>query len=166
MSVVSLTFEVQLVLLQESEFPRVGPNSWEDAQRLWQREKQNLQETLRQQKAAMMEDEKWLKNEKKLLVGNRTSLTFVNPISVSLCSPAPEFSVTVTTWNEALLNNIIPLVHSQHPANLKMNIPLVTVPKRGSVSKFFKMNLPVLLQDPMAAVSITVPEVSASLEKL
>uniref|UniRef100_A0A7N6APD9 non-specific protein-tyrosine kinase n=1 Tax=Anabas testudineus TaxID=64144 RepID=A0A7N6APD9_ANATE len=131
-SVVSLTFEVQLVLLQENEFPRVGPNSWEDAQRLWQREKQNLQETLRQQKAEMMEDEKWLKNEKKLLVGNRTSLTFVNPISVSLCSPAPEFSVTVTTWNEALLNNIIPLVHSQHPANLKMNIPLVTVPKRGS----------------------------------
>uniref|UniRef100_A0A7N5ZRH8 non-specific protein-tyrosine kinase n=1 Tax=Anabas testudineus TaxID=64144 RepID=A0A7N5ZRH8_ANATE len=125
-SVVSLTFEVQLVLLQENEFPRVGPNSWEDAQRLWQREKQNLQETLRQQKAEMMEDEKWLKNEKKLLVGNRTSLTFVNPISVSLCSPAPEFSVTVTTWNEALLNNIIPLVHSQHPANLKMNIPLVT----------------------------------------
>uniref|UniRef100_A0A3Q1HIA8 non-specific protein-tyrosine kinase n=1 Tax=Anabas testudineus TaxID=64144 RepID=A0A3Q1HIA8_ANATE len=75
----------------ENEFPRVGPNSWEDAQRLWQREKQNLQETLRQQKAEMMEDEKWLKNEKKLLVGNRTSLTFVNPISVSLCSPAPEF---------------------------------------------------------------------------
>ncbi|XP_026197006.1 protein tyrosine kinase 2 beta, b isoform X2 [Anabas testudineus] len=51
----------------ENEFPRVGPNSWEDAQRLWQREKQNLQETLRQQKAEMMEDEKWLKNEKKLL---------------------------------------------------------------------------------------------------
>lgn len=66
-------YRLQLVLLQEQEFPVVQPNSWEDAQRLWQREKQNLQETLRQQKAEMMEDEKWLKNEKKHLVGNRTS---------------------------------------------------------------------------------------------
>ncbi|KAK2856279.1 hypothetical protein Q5P01_005014 [Channa striata] len=51
----------------ENEFPRVQPNSMEDAQRLWQREKQNMQDTLRQQKEEMKEDEKWLKNEKKLL---------------------------------------------------------------------------------------------------
>lgn len=48
------------------------PNSWQDAQLLWKREKQTLQDTLRQQKAEMMEDEKWLKNEKKLLVGNNS----------------------------------------------------------------------------------------------
>ncbi|XP_026174588.1 protein tyrosine kinase 2 beta, b isoform X2 [Mastacembelus armatus] len=51
----------------ESEFHRVEPNIREDAQRLWQREKQNMQETLRQQKAQMMEDKKWLKQEEKLL---------------------------------------------------------------------------------------------------
>lgn len=142
------------------------PNSYEDAQRLWQREKLNLQDTLRQQKAEMMEDEKWLKNEKKLLVGNRTSLTFVNPVSVSLCPPAPQFSVTAIAWNEALLNNIPPVFHSQHSANLKFNIPLIIVPKRESVSKFYKMNLPVVLQDPMAQVSITAPEVGVCVDTL
>uniref|UniRef100_A0A3Q3N0R7 non-specific protein-tyrosine kinase n=1 Tax=Mastacembelus armatus TaxID=205130 RepID=A0A3Q3N0R7_9TELE len=73
----------------ESEFHRVEPNIREDAQRLWQREKQNMQETLRQQKAQMMEDKKWLKQEEKLLVGKRASLTFVNPPSVSLFPPKP-----------------------------------------------------------------------------
>uniref|UniRef100_A0A4W6BWS0 non-specific protein-tyrosine kinase n=1 Tax=Lates calcarifer TaxID=8187 RepID=A0A4W6BWS0_LATCA len=65
----------------ENEFLRVEPNSREDAQRLWQREKQNMHDTLRQQKKQMMEDEKWLHKEEKLLVGNRASLTFVNPLS-------------------------------------------------------------------------------------
>ncbi|XP_040919810.1 protein tyrosine kinase 2 beta, b isoform X2 [Toxotes jaculatrix] len=51
----------------ENEFPRVEPNSMEDAQRLWQREKQNMQDTLRQQKKQMMEDKKWLQKEEKLL---------------------------------------------------------------------------------------------------
>ncbi|XP_030576981.1 protein tyrosine kinase 2 beta, b isoform X2 [Archocentrus centrarchus] len=51
----------------ESEFPRVEPNSREDAQRLWQREKQQIHETLRQQKEQMMEDKKWLKKEERLL---------------------------------------------------------------------------------------------------
>ncbi|XP_039980688.1 protein tyrosine kinase 2 beta, b isoform X3 [Xiphias gladius] len=51
----------------ENEFPRVERNSREDAQRLWQKEKQNRQDTLRQQKAQMMEDKKWLQKEEKLL---------------------------------------------------------------------------------------------------
>ncbi|XP_062267279.1 protein tyrosine kinase 2 beta, b isoform X2 [Platichthys flesus] len=51
----------------ENEFPRVEPNSREDAQRLWQREKRHMQDTLRQQKAQMMEDEMWLQQEEKLL---------------------------------------------------------------------------------------------------
>uniref|UniRef100_A0A3Q3IUI8 non-specific protein-tyrosine kinase n=1 Tax=Monopterus albus TaxID=43700 RepID=A0A3Q3IUI8_MONAL len=75
---------------KESEFPRLEPNSREDAQRLWQREKQNMQDTLRQQKAQMAEDKKWLKAEEKLLVGNRASLTFVTS---SLCPLSPEFTL-------------------------------------------------------------------------
>ncbi|XP_023258768.1 protein-tyrosine kinase 2-beta-like [Seriola lalandi dorsalis] len=51
----------------ENEFPRVEPNSKEAAQRLWQREKRNMQDTLRQQKAQMMEDNKWLQKKEKLL---------------------------------------------------------------------------------------------------
>uniref|UniRef100_A0A7N8X707 non-specific protein-tyrosine kinase n=1 Tax=Mastacembelus armatus TaxID=205130 RepID=A0A7N8X707_9TELE len=98
----------------ESEFHRVEPNIREDAQRLWQREKQNMQETLRQQKAQMMEDKKWLKQEEKLLVGKRASLTFVNPPSVSLFPPAPEFNVaTEATWKEPLLNKKPPRLTAQ-----------------------------------------------------
>uniref|UniRef100_A0A8C4ESM8 non-specific protein-tyrosine kinase n=1 Tax=Dicentrarchus labrax TaxID=13489 RepID=A0A8C4ESM8_DICLA len=59
----------------------------EDAQRLWQRERHHMQDTLRQQKEQMMEDKKWLEKEERLLVGNRASLTFVNPLSVSLSPP-------------------------------------------------------------------------------
>ncbi|XP_029351815.1 protein tyrosine kinase 2 beta, b isoform X2 [Echeneis naucrates] len=51
----------------ENEFFRVEPNTREDAQRLWQREKQNMQDTLRRQKAQMMEDNKWLQKKEKLL---------------------------------------------------------------------------------------------------
>ncbi|XP_067428226.1 protein tyrosine kinase 2 beta, b [Thunnus thynnus] len=51
----------------EGEFFRVEPNSKEAAQRLWQMERQNMQDTLRQQKEQMMEDKKWLQKEEKLL---------------------------------------------------------------------------------------------------
>ncbi|XP_042245989.1 protein tyrosine kinase 2 beta, b [Thunnus maccoyii] len=51
----------------EGEFFRVEPNSKEAAQRLWQKERQNMQDTLRQQKEQMMEDKKWLQKEEKLL---------------------------------------------------------------------------------------------------
>ncbi|XP_013874918.1 protein tyrosine kinase 2 beta, b isoform X2 [Austrofundulus limnaeus] len=51
----------------ESEFMRVEPNSMEDAQRLWQKERQFMQDTLRQQKEQMMEDKKWLEQEERLL---------------------------------------------------------------------------------------------------
>eukprot|EP00064_Thunnus_orientalis_P003469 superscaffoldBa00000282_g3478 len=134
----------------EGEFFRVEPNSKEAAQRLWQMERQNMQDTLRQQKEQMMEDKKWLQKEEKLLVGKRASLTFVNPLSLSLCPPSSKFSVALAaTWNEASLNGVNPLVHSRRPASLNLNVPLMTVPKGGSMSIFYKMNLPVLLQDPM-----------------
>ncbi|XP_030261265.1 protein tyrosine kinase 2 beta, b isoform X2 [Sparus aurata] len=51
----------------EGEFVRVEANSKEDAQRLWQRERQHMQDTLRQQKEQMMEDKKWLAKEERLL---------------------------------------------------------------------------------------------------
>uniref|UniRef100_A0A669CCI0 non-specific protein-tyrosine kinase n=1 Tax=Oreochromis niloticus TaxID=8128 RepID=A0A669CCI0_ORENI len=64
--------------------PSVERNTGEDSQLLWQREKHQIHETLRKQKEQMMEDKKWLKQEERLLVGNRASFTFVKPLSVSL----------------------------------------------------------------------------------
>ncbi|XP_043119440.1 protein-tyrosine kinase 2-beta isoform X2 [Puntigrus tetrazona] len=43
------------------------PSSKEDAQRLWEMERQRVQETLRRQKQEMLEDNKWLEKEEKLL---------------------------------------------------------------------------------------------------
>ncbi|XP_020494519.1 protein tyrosine kinase 2 beta, b isoform X2 [Labrus bergylta] len=51
----------------EGGFLRLEANSREDAQRLWQHDRQNMQNTLRQQKVQMMEDEKWLEMEERLL---------------------------------------------------------------------------------------------------
>lgn len=115
----------------------------------------------------MMEDKKWLEKEERLLVGNRASLTFVNPLSVSLCPPATEFNVALeATLNEASLSKINPLVHSRRTTSLKLNIPLTTVPKRGSMSIFYKMNLPVLLQDPMGPEDTASPAVGVCTYKL
>lgn len=126
-----------------------------------------MHDTLRQQKKQMMEDEKWLHKEEKLLVGNRASLTFVNPLSVSLSPHAPEINVALeATLNESSLNNIKPLVRSRRPTSLKLNVPLITVPKRGSMSIFYKMNLPVLLQDPMGPEDPASPVVCICLYTL
>ncbi|KAM8832488.1 protein tyrosine kinase 2 beta, b isoform 1-T6 [Spinachia spinachia] len=51
----------------EGEFFRVEANVMEDATRLWQKERQQMQNTLRRQKAQMMEDKKWLAKEERLL---------------------------------------------------------------------------------------------------
>ncbi|XP_027140307.1 protein tyrosine kinase 2 beta, b [Larimichthys crocea] len=51
----------------EGEFFRAEANSREDAQRLWQRERQHMQDTLRHQKEQMMADKKWLEKEERLL---------------------------------------------------------------------------------------------------
>ncbi|XP_038143443.1 protein tyrosine kinase 2 beta, b isoform X2 [Cyprinodon tularosa] len=51
----------------EGEFLRMDPNNREDAQRLWQKERRHMQDTLRLQKEQMMEDKKWLEKEEKLL---------------------------------------------------------------------------------------------------
>uniref|UniRef100_A0A7N8XMH1 non-specific protein-tyrosine kinase n=1 Tax=Mastacembelus armatus TaxID=205130 RepID=A0A7N8XMH1_9TELE len=120
-----------LSLLKESEFHRVEPNIREDAQRLWQREKQNMQETLRQQKAQMMEDKKWLKQEEKLLVGKRASLTFVNPpskpprillnILFPLSQPAP--TAELDRSDDKVYNSVMDLV--KVVVQLKNDIPVL-----------------------------------------
>lgn len=140
----------------------------EDAQRLWSKERQHIHDTLRRQKEQMREDEKWLEKEERLLVGSRTSLTFVSPPCVSLCPPASNrFSVALeATLDKAVLDSLIPLVHSRRPASLDLNIPLITVPKRGSTSIFYKMNLPVLLQDPMGPEDTAPPGVRAHINQL
>uniref|UniRef100_A0A673MTT5 non-specific protein-tyrosine kinase n=1 Tax=Sinocyclocheilus rhinocerous TaxID=307959 RepID=A0A673MTT5_9TELE len=51
-----------------------GPTSKEDAQRLWQVEKERMQDTLKMQKEQMEEDTKWLKKEEKLLVRRKAYL--------------------------------------------------------------------------------------------
>ncbi|XP_051725194.1 protein-tyrosine kinase 2-beta isoform X4 [Ctenopharyngodon idella] len=58
--------------LQNRGFPE--PSSKEDAQRLWELDRQRVQETLRRQKQEMLEDNKWLEKEEKLLMSeNETS---------------------------------------------------------------------------------------------
>ncbi|XP_035473062.1 protein tyrosine kinase 2 beta, b [Scophthalmus maximus] len=73
----------------ENEFPRLEPNSREDAQRLWQREKQKRQDTIRQQKAEMMEDNVWLQKEEKLLdpMGPEDAARPVSPEDGTLNAP-------------------------------------------------------------------------------
>uniref|UniRef100_A0A672P3H2 non-specific protein-tyrosine kinase n=1 Tax=Sinocyclocheilus grahami TaxID=75366 RepID=A0A672P3H2_SINGR len=60
---------------QEGEFS-FEPTSKEDAQRLWQVEKERMQDTLKMQKEQMEEDTKWLKKEEKLLVRRKDYLPF------------------------------------------------------------------------------------------
>lgn len=131
---------------QEGEVLQVEANSKEDAQRLWQRERQQLQETLLRQKEQMMEDKKWLAKEEKLLVGSRAALPTVNPVCVSVRPPASTVSLALEA---ALSGGSFSQPDSRNL--LKLNAPPITVPKRGSVSVFYKVNLPVVLQDPMGS---------------
>ncbi|XP_051908035.1 protein-tyrosine kinase 2-beta-like [Hippocampus zosterae] len=51
----------------ENEFLGAEPNSRQDAQRLWQMERQQLHDTLRRQKVQMEADKMWLEKEERLL---------------------------------------------------------------------------------------------------
>lgn len=140
------------MLRQEGEFLRVEATSKEDAQRLWQRERRQLQETLQRQKEQMMEDNEWLAKEERLLVGSRASLTTLSPLCVSVCPTASTFSAAQgdAPSGESLSHFQLP-DRSRCRAVLKLNAPQIAVPKRGSMSIFYKVNLPVLLQDPMGS---------------
>ena len=75
-------------------------SSKEEAQRLWQQERDHRHDTLRRQKREMAEDEQWLEKEERLLVRNRapsssssSSLAGVDRLSLSLVfhpPPLPE----------------------------------------------------------------------------
>uniref|UniRef100_A0A674B8Z6 non-specific protein-tyrosine kinase n=1 Tax=Salmo trutta TaxID=8032 RepID=A0A674B8Z6_SALTR len=83
----------------------VEPSSKEDAQRLWQMERQRMQETMRHQKQQMMEDNKWLTKEERLLVGNipptfkPLDLVHLNQVVVLLGGePSPPTFAPSTSW--------------------------------------------------------------------
>ncbi|CAG09125.1 unnamed protein product, partial [Tetraodon nigroviridis] len=139
----------------EGEVFRVEANSKEDAQRLWQRERQQLQETLQRQKEQMMEDKKWLAEEERLLVGSRAALPPDNPVCVSVCPPASKLSLAL----EATLSSGASFSQPDGSSLLKLSAPPITVPKRGPMSVFYKVNLPVLLQDPMGSEENLIPAV-------
>uniref|UniRef100_A0A3B4EMN9 non-specific protein-tyrosine kinase n=1 Tax=Pygocentrus nattereri TaxID=42514 RepID=A0A3B4EMN9_PYGNA len=78
----------------EGEFV-VGPSSMEDAQRLWQAEKQRLQEAIVKQKEEMLEDQNWLDKEEKLLDPKTQEKTVVQLVTDPQKPPAkpPRISV-------------------------------------------------------------------------
>lgn len=73
----------------EGEFLRMEPSSREDVQRMWQQEKQHMQDTLRRQKEEMVEDKKWLEKEEKLLDPMGPEVV-VSPVPEDDDSAAPE----------------------------------------------------------------------------
>lgn len=125
-----------------------------------------MQETLRRQKEQMLEDKKWLAKEERLLVGSRVSLTAVDPLCVSVRPPASTVAAALeATPSGASLGYFQPPDRSRWRAVLKVNAPPITVPKRGSVSVFYKVNLPVLLQDPMGSEENVSPVVGVSVKQ-
>uniref|UniRef100_A0A4W5LHZ9 non-specific protein-tyrosine kinase n=1 Tax=Hucho hucho TaxID=62062 RepID=A0A4W5LHZ9_9TELE len=74
----------------------VEPSSKEDAQRLWQMERQRMQETMRHQKQQMMEDNKWLTKEEKLLVGNIPPTFKPLDLAAPTAQPHPTAQATPT----------------------------------------------------------------------
>ncbi|KAK2879149.1 hypothetical protein Q8A67_019940 [Cirrhinus molitorella] len=75
--------------LQLQERGLLEPSSKEDAQRLWEMERQRVQETLRRQKQEMLEDNKWLEKEEKLLDPFANDDTKAKVMSENETSQAP-----------------------------------------------------------------------------
>ena len=116
-------------------------SSKEEAQRLWQQERDHRHDTLRRQKREMAEDEQWLEKEERLLVRNRapsssssSSLAGVDRLSLSLVFHPPRSREPS---------------RSRRPASFTLCYPPVSLPSRGSKIVFCNSRLPVLLQDPM-----------------
>lgn len=137
---------------QEGEFPRVEASSREDAQRLW---RQRQQDTMRQQKQEMKEDEKWLEMEERLLVRSAASFTLVERLAVPARASASRLAVALAAAVSG------PVSGRRGGARIELTVPVVTLPNAGSTSVLCNMNLPVLLQDPIrpegpggAAVSV------------
>uniref|UniRef100_A0A8B9KYJ9 non-specific protein-tyrosine kinase n=1 Tax=Astyanax mexicanus TaxID=7994 RepID=A0A8B9KYJ9_ASTMX len=84
-----VTIGLLLLCVFKEEFS-VGPSSMEDAQRLWQAEKQRMQDTIKKQKEDMVDDKHWLDKEEKLLVRRNTDpqMAPAKPPRISV-QPAP-----------------------------------------------------------------------------
>uniref|UniRef100_A0A6Q2YJ28 non-specific protein-tyrosine kinase n=1 Tax=Esox lucius TaxID=8010 RepID=A0A6Q2YJ28_ESOLU len=78
-------------LPQEADFI-VEPSSKEDAQRLWQLERQRMEETMNRQKQQMMEDNKWLTQEENLPLRptDPQALAAPKPPPPPIAPPAPK----------------------------------------------------------------------------
>uniref|UniRef100_A0A8C1GXY3 non-specific protein-tyrosine kinase n=1 Tax=Cyprinus carpio TaxID=7962 RepID=A0A8C1GXY3_CYPCA len=85
------------------------PNSKEDAQRLWEMERQCVQETLRRQKQEMLEDNKWLEKEEKLLVTPSHAPPEKPPrVSAQVIAPAPTAELDRT--DDMVYHNVMEMV--------------------------------------------------------
>uniref|UniRef100_A0A8C5BS35 non-specific protein-tyrosine kinase n=1 Tax=Gadus morhua TaxID=8049 RepID=A0A8C5BS35_GADMO len=84
----------------EGEFPRVEASSKEEAQRLWQQERDHRHDTLRRQKREMAEDEQWLEKEERLLVRNRAPSSSSSS-SLAGVDPPPEKPPRLTAQVQA-----------------------------------------------------------------
>uniref|UniRef100_A0A673L1K7 non-specific protein-tyrosine kinase n=1 Tax=Sinocyclocheilus rhinocerous TaxID=307959 RepID=A0A673L1K7_9TELE len=103
-----LVLFIILTLFFERGF--LEPNSKEDAQRLWEMERQCVQETLRRQKQEMLEDNKWLEKEEKLLV-TPSHAPPVKPPRVSaqvIAVPAPTAELDRT--DDMVYHNVMEMV--------------------------------------------------------
>uniref|UniRef100_A0A8C1M497 non-specific protein-tyrosine kinase n=1 Tax=Cyprinus carpio TaxID=7962 RepID=A0A8C1M497_CYPCA len=97
------------------------PNSKEDAQLLWEMERQCMQDTLRRQKQEMLEDNKWLEKEERLLVSHEKRLSLklwqspsqappVKPprVSAQVIVPAPTAELDRT--DDMVYHNVMEMV--------------------------------------------------------
>uniref|UniRef100_A0A671N528 non-specific protein-tyrosine kinase n=1 Tax=Sinocyclocheilus anshuiensis TaxID=1608454 RepID=A0A671N528_9TELE len=84
------------------------PNSKEDAQRLWEMERQCVQETLRRQKQEMLEDNKWLEKEEKLLVTPSHAPPVKPPRVSAQVIPAPTAELDRT--DDMVYHNVMEMV--------------------------------------------------------
>uniref|UniRef100_A0A671SRC4 non-specific protein-tyrosine kinase n=1 Tax=Sinocyclocheilus anshuiensis TaxID=1608454 RepID=A0A671SRC4_9TELE len=90
------------------------PNSKEDAQRLWEMERQCVQETLRRQKQEMLEDNKWLEKEENCLLTLFLSAPSQAPpekpprVSAQVIVPAPTAELDRT--DDMVYHNVMEMV--------------------------------------------------------
>uniref|UniRef100_A0A8C1BRV2 non-specific protein-tyrosine kinase n=1 Tax=Cyprinus carpio carpio TaxID=630221 RepID=A0A8C1BRV2_CYPCA len=107
------------VFVKERGF--LEPNSKEDAQLLWEMERQCMQDTLRRQKQEMLEDNKWLEKEERLLVSHEKRLSLklwqcailappVKPprVSAQVIVPAPTAELDRT--DDMVYHNVMEMV--------------------------------------------------------
>uniref|UniRef100_A0A673WDJ6 non-specific protein-tyrosine kinase n=1 Tax=Salmo trutta TaxID=8032 RepID=A0A673WDJ6_SALTR len=127
----------------------VEPSSKEDAQRLWQMERQRMQETMRQQKQQMMEDNKWLTKEERLLVGN-IPLTFT-PIDLPPRLTAPTAQAAAPTAEldrsddqvyQAVMELVKVVVQLKNDVNTLQPEQYINIVKRHYNIEFLYPNFP------------------------